>query len=153
MEKFGLQLHPDKTRLIEFGRFAAGRRTERGLGKPEPFDFLGFTHYCGKTRAGKFKLKRKTIAKRLRAALQQVKLELRRRMHLPVNDVGRWLRSVVQGWYNYHAAPRSAATGSASCDAAARKGGRNGPGTGCVVAWSGDGSPVSGYCILIPTSV
>ena len=105
MEKFALQLHPDKTRLIEFGRFAAQRRAKRGLGRPEPFDFLGFTHYCGKTRARKFKLKRKTIAKRLRAALQKVKLELRRRMHLPTADVGRWLRSVVQGWFNYHAVP------------------------------------------------
>ena len=103
--KFGLELHPDKTRLIEFGRFAAERRAKRGLGKPETFDFLGFTHCCGKSRTGKFKLKRKTIAKRLRTALQKVKLELRRRMHFPVDDVGRWLRSVVQGWYNYHAVP------------------------------------------------
>lgn len=105
LEKFGLELHPEKTRLIEFGRFAAERRAKRGLGKPETFDFLGFTHACGKTRTGKYKLKRKTIAKRLRAALQKVKLELRRRMHWPVDDVGRWLRSVVQGWYNYHAVP------------------------------------------------
>jgi len=105
LEKFGLELHPDKTRLIEFGRFAAERRAKRGLGKPETFDFLGFTHCCGKSRTGKFKLKRKTIAKRLRAALQKVKLELRRRMHYPVDVVGRWLRSVVQGWYNYHAVP------------------------------------------------
>jgi len=105
LEKFGLQLHPEKTRLIEFGRFAAERRAKRGLGKPEMFDFLGFTHYCGKNLRGNFKLKRKTITKRLRAALQKVKLELRRRMHFPVDDVGRWLRSVVQGWYNYHAVP------------------------------------------------
>lgn len=105
MEKFGLGLHPEKTRLIEFGRYAAERRAKRGLGNPETFDFLGFTHVCGKTRTGKYKLKRKTIAKRLRAALQKVKLELRRCMHLPVDEVGRWLRSVVQGWYNYHAVP------------------------------------------------
>jgi RNA-directed DNA polymerase len=105
LEKFGLELHPDKTRLIEFGRFAAERRAKRGLGKPEMFDFLGFTHYCGKDLRGKFKLKRKTIPKRLRAALQKVKLELRRRMHFPLDDVGRWLRSVIQGWNNYHAVP------------------------------------------------
>ncbi len=105
MEKFGLELHPDKTRMIEFGRFAAERRAKRGLGRPEMFDFLGFTHYCGNNRQGGFKLKRKTITKRLRAALQKVKLELRRRMHLPVDVVGSWLRSVVRGWYNYHAVP------------------------------------------------
>jgi RNA-directed DNA polymerase len=105
LEKFGLTLHPDKTRLIEFGRFAEERRLKQGLGKPETFDFLGFTHYCGKTRNGKFQLQRQSIGKRMRATLQNIKLELRRRMHHPVDDAGRWLQSVVQGWLNYHAVP------------------------------------------------
>jgi RNA-directed DNA polymerase len=104
-ERFGLQLHPDKTRLIEFGRYAAERREERGDGRPETFDFLGFTHCCGKTRKGKFTIKRKSIAKRMRAKLQEIKLQLKLRMHAAVSEVGRWLRSVVQGWFNYHAVP------------------------------------------------
>jgi RNA-directed DNA polymerase len=105
LERFGLQLHPDKTRLIEFGRYAAERRAKRGLGKPETFDFLGFTHYCGTTRKGTFTIKRKSIAKRLRAKLQEIKMQLKLRMHDGVTEVGGWLRSVVQGWYNYHAIP------------------------------------------------
>ena len=105
IEQFGLQLHPDKTRLIEFGRYAAERRAERGLGRPETFDFLGFTHYCGTTRKGTFTIKRKSIAKRMRAKLQEIKMQLRRRMHDAVVEVGSWLRSVVQGWFNYHAVP------------------------------------------------
>ena len=80
--KFNLELHPDKTRLIEFGRFAAQNRKKRGLAKPETFDFLGFTHVCGKTRDGRFWLRRITIKKRMRAKLKQVKAELRRRRHL-----------------------------------------------------------------------
>jgi group II intron reverse transcriptase/maturase len=104
-ERFGLQLHPDKTRLIEFGRYAAERRAERGLGKPETFDFLGFTHYCGTTRKGTFTIKRKSVAKRMRAKLQEIKQQLRRRMHDAVVEVGGWLRSVVRGWFNYHAVP------------------------------------------------
>ena len=79
--KFGLALHPEKTRLLEFGRYAAARRQRRGQGRPETFDFLGFTHYCGRTRAGRFKLGRKPIAKRMRRKLQEVKSKLRRRMH------------------------------------------------------------------------
>lgn len=105
MEHFGLQLHPEKTRLIEFGRYATERREKRGEGKPESFDFLGFTHYCGTTRKGHFVVKRKTMSKRIRATLQAIKQELRRRMHHPLPAVGRWLRSVVQGWMNYHAVP------------------------------------------------
>lgn len=105
LEQFGLQLHPEKTRLIEFGRFAAERRARRGQGKPETFDFLGFTHYCDTTRDGAFTIKRKSIAKRMRAALQKIKLQLRRRMHNTVNETGGWLRSVVCGWLNYHAVP------------------------------------------------
>jgi RNA-directed DNA polymerase len=103
--RFGLELHPEKTRLLEFGRFAAANRAERGEGKPETFDFLGFTHCCGKTRAGAFWVKRLSIAKRMRAKLQAIKQQLTRHMHRPVIEVGRWLRSVVQGWFNYHAVP------------------------------------------------
>jgi len=103
---FGLSLHPDKTRLIEFGRFAAERRRLRGEGKPETFDFLGFTHICSRTRNGnRFTVRRKSIAKRLRAKLQAVRLELRRRLHQGVAILGRWLRSVVQGYMAYHAVP------------------------------------------------
>jgi group II intron reverse transcriptase/maturase len=104
-ERFGLQLHSDKTRLIEFGRYAAERRAERGLGKPETFDFLGFTHYCGTRRDGTFTIKRKSIAKRIRAKLQEIKTQLKLRMHAAVIEVGGWLRSVVRGWFNYHAIP------------------------------------------------
>jgi group II intron reverse transcriptase/maturase len=105
LQKFGLQLHPDKTRLIEFGRFAAERRGKRGQGKPDTFAFLGFTHYCGTTRKGAFTVKRQSIAKRMRAKLQEIKARLLRLLHVPLDDVGRWLRSVVQGWFNYHAVP------------------------------------------------
>jgi hypothetical protein len=103
--KFNLELHPDKTRLIEFGRFAAQNRKERGLAKPETFDYLGFTHICGKTRDGRFWLRRITIKKRLRAKLKQVKTELRRRRHWPVPEQGRWLASVLRGHFNYYAVP------------------------------------------------
>ena len=103
--KFGLELHPEKTRLIEFGRYAAERRSKRGEGKPETFNFLGFTHCCGKTRKGTFTIKRRSIAKRMRAKLQEVKQQLIRRMHCSVVEVGAWLRSVVRGWFNYHAVP------------------------------------------------
>ncbi len=102
---FGLELHPEKTRLIEFGRFAAERREKRGEGTPETFNFLGFTHCCGRTRNGAFTVKRKSIAKRLRAKLQDIKVQLVRCMHRPVAESGKWLRSVVQGWMNYHAVP------------------------------------------------
>ena len=105
LAQFGLELHPDKTRLIEFGRYAAQRRIERGEGKPETFDFLGFTHCCGKTRKGWFTIKRVSIAKRLRGKLQEIKQRLKRAMHREVAEVGQWLRSVVQGWFNYHAVP------------------------------------------------
>jgi RNA-directed DNA polymerase len=105
LAKFGLELHPDKTRLIEFGRFAAQRRAERGEGKPQTFDFLGFTHCCGTTRQGAFTIKRVSVAKRMRVKLQALKGQLKRAMHRPVTEVGQWLRSVVQGWFNYHAVP------------------------------------------------
>jgi RNA-directed DNA polymerase len=105
MEQFGLQLHPEKTRLIEFGRYAAERREKRGEGKPETFNFLGFTHCCGTTRKGAFTIKRKSIAKRLRAKLQDIKQQLKYHMHSKVKEVGSWLQSVVRGWLNYHAVP------------------------------------------------
>jgi RNA-directed DNA polymerase len=103
--RFGLELHPDKTRLIEFGRFAAQRRAARGLGKPETFEFLGFTHICGRAKDGSFWLRRHTISKRLRAKLKQVKDQLKRRRHLPIPDQGRWLGSVVRGHLAYYAVP------------------------------------------------
>jgi group II intron reverse transcriptase/maturase len=103
--KFGLELHPDKTRLIEFGRHAARDRRVRGVGKPETFDFLGFTHFCGKTKTGRFWLKRKTISKRMRAKLAEVKDQLQRRMHLPIPEQGRWLGSVIRGHVAYYAVP------------------------------------------------
>jgi len=106
MRKFGLELHPEKTRLIEFGRFAEDNRERRGEGKPETFDFLGFTHMCGKTRKGKwFTVRRQTIKKRLRSKLQAVRQELRKRWHERIAETGEWLRSVVQGYFNYHAVP------------------------------------------------
>ena len=106
LRKFDLELHPDKTRLIEFGRFAVQSRKRRGEGKPETFQFLGFTHICGQGwKNGKFFVLRKTDRKRLLAKLKQVKMELRKRMHQPLAEVGRWLRSVVQGYFNYHAVP------------------------------------------------
>src|SRR5664280_230997 len=105
LAKFGLELHPDKTRLIEFGRHAGWKRAKRGLGKPETFDFLGFTHICGKSRKGRFWVKRVTIAKRMRAKLREIKVELKRRMHEPVPVQGQWLRSVVAGHLAYYAVP------------------------------------------------
>ena len=103
--KFALSLHPEKTRLIEFGRFAAENRKRRGLGKPETFDFLGFTFICSKSRRGKFQIKRKSRCDRMRAKLQEIKKELRRRMHQPIPEQGRWLKQVATGYFNYHAVP------------------------------------------------
>jgi len=107
--KFGLELHPDKTRLIEFGRNAARRRAARGLPKPETFDFLGLTHICGKSKNGRFWVKRVTIAKRMRAKLAQVKDQLKQRMHLPIPEQGRWLAAVVRGHRGYYAVPGNTA--------------------------------------------
>jgi group II intron reverse transcriptase/maturase len=103
--RFGLELHPDKTRLIEFGRHAVRRRRERGLGKPETFDFLGFTHICAKSRSGRFWLRRITISKRMRAKLREVNDQLKRRRHQPIPEQGRWLASVVRGHAAYYAVP------------------------------------------------
>lgn len=103
--EFCLELHSEKTRLIEFGRFAARDRQRRGASKPETFDFLGFTHICGKDRRGRFKLKRVTSKKKVRAKLHEVKTEMRRRMHHPIPEQGRWLARVLAGHYNYYAVP------------------------------------------------
>src|SRR5438552_1397084 len=102
---FGLELHPDKTRRIEFGRFAEQNRKRSGEGKPETFDFLGFTHISGKNRLGRFTVRRKTIRKRMRAKLRDIKQQLRERMHDPVRQTGQWLKSIVQGHFNYYAVP------------------------------------------------
>jgi group II intron reverse transcriptase/maturase len=104
-EEFALSLHPDKTRLIEFGRHAAAEREQRGQGKPETFNFLGFTFISGKSRGGKFLIKRKSRRDRAKAKLKEVKEELRRRMHQPIPEQGKWLRRIVVGYFNYHAVP------------------------------------------------
>ena len=103
--KFALILHPEKTRLIEFGRFAAERRERRGLGKPETFNFLGFTFICDKTRAGKFQIKRTSRRDRMRTKLTMIKEEMSKRMHQPIPDQGRWLAQVIRGYFVYHAVP------------------------------------------------
>jgi RNA-directed DNA polymerase len=103
--QFGLELHPDKTRLIEFGRFAVQSRTKRGEGKPETFNFLGFTHICGKTRKGWFTVVRKTMRKKWQAKLKEVKIVLRRRMHDPVPKQGLYLRAVIRGHMQYYGVP------------------------------------------------
>jgi RNA-directed DNA polymerase len=103
--KYSLSLHPEKTRLIEFGRHAAANRKRRGLGKPETFSFLGFIFISGKSRRGKFQIKRKSRPDRMRAKLEAIKQELRRRMHQPIPRQGQWLKQVVTGYFNYHAVP------------------------------------------------
>lgn len=110
---FALELHPDKTRLIEFGRYAAERREERGDRRPETFDFLGFTHICATTRAGKFTVRRKTARKKLTAKLKQLRVEIRRRINWSISKMGAWLRDVVQGHFNYYAVPLNYASLSA----------------------------------------
>ena len=107
--KFGLELHPAKTRLLEFGRYAAEDRKRNGRGKPESFDFLGFTHVCGKTRKGRFAMLRRTSRKRLRRKLGEMKIELRRRLHVPVPEVGKWLGTVLRGHFNYYGVPQNSA--------------------------------------------
>ena len=105
LREYGLELNEDKTRLIRFGRFARLNRAERGEGKPESFTFLGFQHICGENRLGRFEVRRITDGKRRRKKLQELKQELRRRMHAPIAQVGEWLRSVLRGYYQYHAVP------------------------------------------------
>jgi group II intron reverse transcriptase/maturase len=110
LAKFGLELHPEKTRLIEFGRYAAERRAKRGEGKPETFNFLGFTHICGKNhKTGYFQLYRKTIGKRMAAKLKQIRQTLRRRLHEKTKGTTEWLQAVVRGYYQYHAVPHNEA--------------------------------------------
>src|SRR6185436_14256812 len=110
LKTFALTLHPEKTRLIEFGRFAAERRKRYGLGKPETFNFLGFTFICGRTQTGRFQIRRKSRRDRMRAKLQAIKQELRRSMHRPIPQQGRWLQQVVTGYFNYHAVPTNRPT-------------------------------------------
>jgi group II intron reverse transcriptase/maturase len=102
---FALTLHPDKTRLIEFGRDAADARTKRGLGKPDTFDFLGFTHICGRSRAGRFQLRRRSRRDRMRAKLREIRDALWQHRHAPLDEQGSWLRQVVGGYFAYHAVP------------------------------------------------
>lgn len=108
VQKFGLQLHPDKTRLIEFGRYAADRRRRAGLGRCETFDFLGMKHICGKTRKNqRFVLWRRSSIKKMRRKLEELKVEFRRRRHDSTGETGRWIGSVVRGWLQYHAVPNN----------------------------------------------
>ena len=105
LARFGLDLHPDKTRLIEFGRFAAANRAKRGQGKPDTFDFLGMTHYCARNRSGTFRVGRRPSRKRVRRTLRRIKESLHRRQHEDMRDTARWLGRVINGWLNYYAVP------------------------------------------------
>ena len=106
MRKFNLELHPEKTRRLEFGPFAINNRQRRGEGKPETFNFLGFTHICGKKRSdGMYTVLRQTIRKRLQAKLNEVKAELQRRMHEPIPELGKWVQAVVRGHIRYYGVP------------------------------------------------
>ncbi len=113
LAKFGLELHSEKTRLIEFGRFAALNRSRRGERKPDTFNFLGFTHICGKTRSGKFTVLRRSSRKKVQAKLKEIKAELRRRMHDPIPGQGTYLRSVVEGHSRYYGVPMNGPSVSA----------------------------------------
>lgn len=110
LDTFSLTLHPEKTRLIEFGRWSEERRRRSGRGKPEPFSFLGFLHICGKSQQGHFLLRRQTRPDRMRTTLRAIKEQLRKRMHEPVEEQGRWLQSVVRGYFAYHAVPTNGPT-------------------------------------------
>jgi RNA-directed DNA polymerase len=109
LQEFALSLHPDKTRLIEFGRHAAQNRERRGLGKPETFKFLGFVLICGKSRRGDFQIRRKSRRDRMRAKLHEISEGLRRRMHRPIPETGNWLGQIVTGYFAYHAVPTNSA--------------------------------------------
>ena len=115
MASFSLELHPDKTRLIEFGRFAQKNRRARGERRPETFDFLGFTHYCRTTRNGKFGLGRKPVGKRVDRTLRRIGAELRRRMHHNPYEVAKWLGKILNGWLHYYAVPTSGPVPQAVC--------------------------------------
>lgn len=105
MQQFGLEVHSEKTRLIEFGRFAMANRERGGEGKPETFDFLGLTHIGAVTRNGRFTVKRRSIAKRLRRKVREVSVKLREIRHAPLPEQRNWLRQVIRGYFNYHAVP------------------------------------------------
>lgn len=107
LAEFGLALHPTKTRLIEFGRFAVKDRKRRGLGKPETFDFLGMTHYCTVTRKGWFRLGRKPARKRVTRTIRRLWEALRKRWHVDKHENARWLGRVLRGWLSYYAVPGS----------------------------------------------
>ena len=109
LQEFSLSLNPEKARLIKFGRYAAVRRAQRGFGKPETFNFLGFTHICGKSRRGKFLLKRRSRGDRMRAKLREIKEGMRQRMHQPIPEQGQWLAQVIRGYFAYHAVPTNVA--------------------------------------------
>ena len=111
LAKFGLELHPDKTRLIQFGRQAMANRKQQEANKPETFDFLGFTHMCERNgKTGHFNVRRKTARKRMAAKLKAIHQQLRQRRHEPIADTGKWLQSVVQGYFHYHAVPGNTRT-------------------------------------------
>ena len=116
LREFSLSLHPEKTRLIEFGRLAARNRKKRGLGKPETFTFLGFVLICGKSRRGDFQIRRKSRRDRMRAKLREIKEALRRRRHRPIPETGKWLGQIVAGYFAYHAVPTNSAAISAFRD-------------------------------------
>lgn len=120
MQKFALVLHPEKTRLIEFGRFATKNRRQRGEPKPESFNFLGFTHTCAQWAKGDFRLLRRTIKKRLRAKLVELRQKLLVSRHQPIDETGKWLRGVVRGYYNYHSIPGNGAAMQAFCNEVTR---------------------------------
>ena len=107
LKKFNLELQGEKTRLIEFGRYATVARERRGEDKPETFNYLGFTHICGKNRKGKFCVLRQTMKKRMRTKLKTLNIEIKRRMHIPIPEQGKWLRSVLLGHYRYYGVPRN----------------------------------------------
>jgi hypothetical protein len=110
LRKYSLTLHPDKTRLLAFGRFAADQRARMGLGKPETFNFLGFTFISGKSREGKFLVRRKSRRDRVKAKLKEIKVALRANMHKPIPEQGSWLGQVVRGYFAYHAVPTNLGT-------------------------------------------
>jgi group II intron reverse transcriptase/maturase len=110
LRKFDLKLHEEKTRLIEFGKHAVSRRRQRGEGKPETFNFLGFTHFCGKTRSGRFTVIRKTMRKRMQAKLRDLKKEFRRQMHTDLREQGKWVSAVLRGHYGYYGVPFNSAS-------------------------------------------
>ena len=109
LQKFSLSLHPNKTRLVEFGRFAAANRKRRGLGKPETFAFLGFTLVCSQSRRGRFLIKRRSRSDRMKAKLKDISNGLRQRMHQSIPEQGKWLKQVVTGYFGYHAVPTNSA--------------------------------------------